>query len=196
MVRFALVEDGREVAELIYIIIESMDIPLFNSASKEQVIDFIVHAFHEKGNRFSRHNIIVKEIDNHIAGMAVAYSGKDAPALDRNLYRILQKFFPNRSIVIDKEAGENEFYVDSLCVFPDYRGRGVGTQLLKWLEDMAFNKGFTKISLNVECGNLKALELYRFIGYRIEKEITIAGHGYFHMVKKPEAKQDHPVPVE
>ena len=105
MIRFALVEDGRQVAELIYIIIESMDIPLFRNCSKEQVIDFILYCFHEKGNRFSRNNIIVKEIDNRIAGMAVAYSGKDAPALDRNLCMILKKFFPNQFIVIDKEAG-------------------------------------------------------------------------------------------
>lgn len=54
----------------------------------------------------------------------------------------------------------------SVCVFEDYRRRGVGTQLLRRLHARLREAGVQGASLSVEDGN-DAVELYARLGYRV-----------------------------
>ena len=56
-------------------------------------------------------------------------------------------------------------YVDGFVVDPDYRKRGIGTQLLLEAERRAVNKGTRQIHLGVKTFNTDAISLYEELGY-------------------------------
>jgi len=63
---------------------------------------------------------------------------------------------------------ENEYYVSSIAVYPEFRGLGLGTKLLLEIEREARETGSNKIVLDVETSNQRALKLYEKLGYVIE----------------------------
>ncbi|KAL3942947.1 MAG: hypothetical protein SGBAC_002936 [Bacillariaceae sp.] len=59
---------------------------------------------------------------------------------------------------------QGEFYIDTLAVTEEARGKGVGTKLLKWAEEVALEKGDSKLTLGVMKGN-PAQRLYIRFGF-------------------------------
>lgn len=53
-------------------------------------------------------------------------------------------------------------------LIPEYRGRGVGRALLSDAIQRAWDKGLTRIQLDVNAGNLNAIALYKKLGFEIE----------------------------
>lgn len=67
----------------------------------------------------------------------------------------------------DAADGENRAYVFSFRVKPNWRGRGIGTTLMHFVEDDLSQRGFKFITLNVAKENLEAVRLYQRLGYEI-----------------------------
>lgn len=57
-------------------------------------------------------------------------------------------------------------YVDELFILPEYRGQGLGTQALKFVEEVAYSLDIETLHLEVSRNNIKAQELYRKFGYQ------------------------------
>nr|WP_246880612.1 GNAT family N-acetyltransferase [Sporosarcina sp. 6E9] len=124
----------------------------------------------------------VAEIDGNIAGTMVLYSGEIAPQLDRNLSKWLSEKGAKVS-EIDPESLPDELYVNTICVDPNFRGKGIGSQLLTFAEDIAKQENIAKLSLNVETEKEAAIRLYKRSGYEIVSPWTIIGEPFHHMVK-------------
>lgn len=60
-------------------------------------------------------------------------------------------------------AGEG--HVTNVAVHPDYRGRGIGNQLLTAIERLAEERGVRRLTLEVRVSNEGAQSLYRKLGY-------------------------------
>ena len=60
-------------------------------------------------------------------------------------------------------------YIEDVVVKPSFRGHGIGTELLKYMLEMAKKEGYVEISLTVSKDNIKAQELYKRIG--IDEEV-------------------------
>ena len=59
---------------------------------------------------------------------------------------------------------EHEIYVDEICVDKAFRRRGIGTQLMNWVEGVARERGATTLSLLVLRGN-PSFGLYERLGF-------------------------------
>ena len=59
-----------------------------------------------------------------------------------------------------------ELYIDDLCVDENRRGQGIASALYRHVRDYAKNSGCSFITLNVWCGNEKAMHFYEKIGMR------------------------------
>src|SRR5262249_49392017 len=70
-----------------------------------------------------------------------------------------------------------------LAVSPAFSGRGYGTSLIRAGEEKAQELHYPKIALNVDQQNARAYRLYQYLGYRTDKERTLYGEAFFHMVK-------------
>ncbi len=68
------------------------------------------------------------------------------------------------------EAGVRRGFVSFVGVLPEWRGRGIGRELLRWGVDYVRAAGAGTVELNVEATNERALELYRRTGFTPEVE--------------------------
>jgi ribosomal protein S18 acetylase RimI-like enzyme len=64
--------------------------------------------------------------------------------------------------------GEAVAYIQTIEVALDWRGQGVGGELLRRVEGSARAAGAGQILLHVDAGNAAAIRLYEANGYRIE----------------------------
>jgi RimJ/RimL family protein N-acetyltransferase len=70
---------------------------------------------------------------------------------------------PNRTRVIYSHCGTL-----GIGLLPEFRGRGIGRQLMKQTIDAAFAFGLTRIELTVREGNVNAIALYKSLGFETE----------------------------
>lgn len=57
----------------------------------------------------------------------------------------------------------------AISLYPEYRGQGIGTQLLNQMLDMLRRKGYTQVSLSVQKENY-ALRMYQKAGFETVEE--------------------------
>ncbi len=67
----------------------------------------------------------------------------------------------------------NEVYVELVAVADIARGKGIGSMLFDSLTNLALNKGFRDITLQVVDTNPRARELYERLDFVVEKKIDI-----------------------
>ena len=68
----------------------------------------------------------------------------------------------------------NHFHI--VAVIPEYRGRGIGTELMQIARKQAIEHGYDRLSLVVFEENRKALRLYQGLGYKVTKRASIVPH--------------------
>ncbi|WP_318781317.1 GNAT family N-acetyltransferase [Amazonocrinis nigriterrae] len=66
---------------------------------------------------------------------------------------------------IDQVRGDRHAHIFLLYVEPEHRRRGIGTALLRYLENWATQRGDRQIGLQVFQSNQAALNLYSQLGY-------------------------------
>ena len=127
--------------------------------------------YEREGTAFSYQNCTIVEHQGGIIGMLVAFPMHIDPSEEESdpvlaPYRHLEE--------------DNSYYICGMALFPEYRGRGIGTRLLSLAEEYARNQGFRKISLIVFEQNVGAKQLYDRTGYKAIKRTTIYPHPLIH----------------
>ncbi|MBD2774662.1 GNAT family N-acetyltransferase [Iningainema sp. BLCCT55] len=69
---------------------------------------------------------------------------------------------------IDQVHGDRYTHVFLLYVVPEHRRQGIGTALMRYVENWALHRGDRQISLQVFDSNTPALNLYNQIGYQTQ----------------------------
>lgn len=77
----------------------------------------------------------------------------------------------------------NELYISFLGIKEEFRGYGLGTELLNYLHNKAQEKGYNAIRLDVAEYN-RAIHLYKKLGYKVDCEHGIKGPLYTYHMKK------------
>ena len=70
---------------------------------------------------------------------------------------------PNRIRVIYSHCGTL-----GIGLLPEFRGKGIGRELMRRTIDAAFAFGLSRIELTVREGNVNAIALYKSLGFEIE----------------------------
>ena len=74
----------------------------------------------------------------------------------------LNKYFPGTE--------NDEFFISNIAVFEEFRGKGIAVKLLQKAEEIALEKGLSKLSLYVEIDNSHAIRVYEKFGFHeVEK---------------------------
>lgn len=182
-IRSARQQDASAAVRLLYDALHDVAHQLTGEKSEEKAIEVLEQYFRADEGRLSYRQATVKEIDGEVAGIIVAYGGDQAVELDRPILERLRKLTNDDSIALDKESDEDEYYIDTLSVSPQFGGQGIGSALISHAEHTAKELHYAKIALAVVTDNHRAHSLYERRGYSTDKEITINGHIYYHMVK-------------
>ena len=101
---------------------------------------------------------------------------------EEKIFKILEYVFSSEydRFSYKNEVLEEEFYLDTLFVFSDARGEGIGNKLLTEF----VNSGEAKLSLNVAQSNNRARKLYESYGFKKECEIFIGHENYDHLIRR------------
>ena len=115
----------------------------------------------EEGS-FSYRNAAVIESDGHVVACLIGYPIPDTPkAIDKGAMPAM--FVPLQEL---ENLAPGTWYVNVLATSPKWRGKGVGTALLKNAEKRAAAAGVQGLSVIVADNNTGARRLYERSGYR------------------------------
>ena len=182
-IRQAQPQDARAVVPLIIDAIGEIANRLTGEQTASMVEQELTVLFKREDNRHSYLNTFVAVEGEQVLGILVYYNGEQAIQMDSNLVKWLEeKNAP--SIAIDQEAHQDEYYIDTVCVAPEARGKGIGTLLIQFAIEQTKQRGFTKLSLNVETQKEDARRLYERMGFVITEPWSIIDEPFHHMVKQ------------
>jgi ribosomal protein S18 acetylase RimI-like enzyme len=110
---------------------------------------------------FSYRNSVVAEVDDRIVGALVGYPIAAEPeAIDT------QGTPPMWIPLLELESiAAGTWYINTVAVFTEARGLGVGSKLMQWAEQTAADLGLRGMSLIVSDANHGARRLYERLGY-------------------------------
>src|SRR5579859_811951 len=90
---------------------------------ENQFLVRLQHLFRQGGNRFSYQFIQVAEQRSEVVGLVLSFGGREEERLNAVVgWRL------------EREAEQDEWYVDALAVFTIWGSRGIGTRLLQVAE--------------------------------------------------------------
>lgn len=175
-IRIGQEEDLEQLIDLVMIVIEDMDLPLLKEIGKEKTKAMLMESSKNSGDRYYFRHAIVATVDEKIAGVLFGYPNEDEVKIDKSFNQISPKPLFN-----SKETYGNEWYIDTLVVSPNYRGKGIAKKLIQSVPKFAGNVYKDIIGLNVDIDNPIAKNLYKSCGFVKVSETTIGSHSYDHM---------------
>ena len=182
MIRRATKEDVK-VIEGLFDFIKSLEIDILKDYSEEKVFKILKYVFSSEYDRFSYKNCMVYEFEGVTKGFSFAYHYDEVEKMKKFWYDEIISYFGLKedTIIFDyNEVLQGEFYLDTLFVFSDARGEGIGNKLLTEF----VNSEEAKLSLNVAQSNNRARKLYESYGFKKECEIFIGHEEYDHLIKR------------
>lgn len=117
-------------------------------------------------SQYSYLNTLVALDDSGKAmGVCVGYDGAKLHALREPFFEAARDMLGADMGDIDDETDASEFYLDTLAVLPEYRGRGVASKLIMASVERAKSIG-KAAGLLVDKDNIRARRLYEKVGFR------------------------------
>ncbi len=135
-------------------------------------IERLEHFFRQDDNRFSYQNIQVALQSSEVVGLVLSFGGREEARLNAAVGSWLER-----------EAQDDEWYVDALAVLKNWDRRGIGTRLLQSAEQQARQHHYPKIALHVAQGNNEAVELYAHMHYVVTRQTFLYQRSHVRMVK-------------
>lgn len=130
-----------------------------------------------------RNSFIALAPDGRVAGALVCYDGARLlelrPAFFREAESRLGITFDDN---LAPETDASEIYLDSLAVFPEWRGQGIARKLIEAAAARHQDSG-KPLGLLVEDGNTGAHDLYTRLGFKEVGRRPFAGVEMIHMIR-------------
>lgn len=154
---------------------------LYNDASEEQISNFARNICVRDDVLYSWRNTIIAEADGKRAGMLTAYDGRYYHDMRIRTMTLVKQHLEVEFPGMEDEAVAGEYYLDSLAVMPEFRGRGIGRKLLQ--EGIENGKTLhLNVTLAVDPINARAKKLYLSLGFKPSGTLFIFGHDYEKMI--------------
>ena len=129
---------------------------------------------------YSYENTLVAEIGGKVVGAMCAYDGADYQRLKPP---IVDALGPGCMFAKLKETEAGEFYLDSIGVLPEYRGRSIASGIIEAQCKRAASLGHKVAGLIVDVDKPQAKALYTRLGFTYLDDKAFFGHTMKHMVR-------------
>ena len=132
-------------------------------------------------SQYSYRNVLAAYTSSGIlAGICVAYDGAKLHQLRHRFYEAALEAFGIDYTGMTDETEDGEFYIDSLAVSSNFRGKGIASQLLQAGAELEI----PTVGLLGDKGNPKAEALYQRLGFVYVNDSTWGGHPMRHLQYK------------
>jgi ribosomal protein S18 acetylase RimI-like enzyme len=167
-------DDADRAAVLLYsaYLHRQVSYPL-HEEGENRFLERLQHLFRQEGNRFSYQFIQVAEHRSEVVGLVLSFGGREEERLNTAI-----------GWQLEREAEQDEWYVDALAVFTDWGRQGIGTRLLQAAEQQGRQHRYPKIALNVARENEQALSLYQRLQYVVTQQTFLYHHPHVRLVKR------------
>ena len=156
--------DAKEMAELINFAGEGLPVYLWSSLGdgSKSVWEIGRERAQREIGSFSYRNTIVCDKGGKAMAALIGYPLADEA--DPDVYQDMPKMFvPLQEL---EDLALSTWYVNVLAAYPEHRGQGFGTQLLKIAKELAMNAGSKGLSIIVSDANAGARKLYERRGFK------------------------------
>ncbi|MCC8117535.1 MAG: GNAT family N-acetyltransferase [Bacteroidales bacterium] len=134
--------------------------------SVEEYVELFSRLAAREDSQYSYLNALVALDEDKVIGVIVGYDGAKLAMLRQAFIDMAAQDY---GIVFDKpfadETEPGEFYLDTLAVKPEARGRGIGRALLSAMVDRAHKEAGKPAGLLVDKKNDRARRLYEAVGF-------------------------------
>ncbi len=193
--------DAKVASALIYATFPQVATFTIGLGSEDRAKAILEKVFTIPGHRLSYEEMVLAVVQGRVVGGLLAYSAKRLPKLDRATDRLILKQYKLRGklamiirtwpLVFMKDSKRRDYVIGNLAVRPQYRGRGIGEQILIYAEKQAKETGARRLALRVAIENKTAKKLYEDFGFKTtamyletNRRVKVAGAGYRWMVKE------------
>ena len=180
MIRRARKEEAAQIAELFMLAWPVEEILESNGIPYEQLHESITAIAAAEETIYSYENTFVAEVDGKVVGAMCAYDGADYMRLKQP---IVNELGADSGFAQLKETKAGEFYLDSVGVLPEYRGRGIASSLFEAQCERAASLGHKVAGLIVDVDKPQAEALYARLGFTYLDDKDFFGHTMKHMVR-------------
>lgn len=146
----------------------------------EDYLTVLAEIARSEATQYSYRLALVAEVDGQMAGAIVGYDGAQLYTLREGTFAILREQI-GRVPKIDDESEAGECYLDSVAVFPQFRGMAIGRMLVEAFCEKAYSEGHERVGLMVDYGNPQAERLYVSLGFERVGTKLFFGHRMWHL---------------
>lgn len=127
--------------------------------------------------------IAVDDLTGTAVGCLVAYDGRRYARSREMTFGYIAEKLGMTIEETDMETCKGEYYLDSMAILPEYRGRNIGKMLIEDAVSQGFAEGHNRFTLIAEKEAASLQSYYSSIGFVPEEEIIFFGHPYVRMVR-------------
>ena len=149
----------------------------FKSILGIKTYEIVADAFVKSNNEYSFENAMMIEYKSKIVGMVSGYTYPEKEGFKRNIFsqfpggaKIRIMMFSVVGNVLSRflgPRGKEDYYLQSIAVSGQMRGKGLGQRLMKHSGEIAINKGSKTLSLDVSSKNENAINSYKKFGMEV-----------------------------
>lgn len=148
------------------------------------VRDALVKVCSKDDTLYSWRNTCIATYLGKTAGALVSYDGAEYAETAARTFSLIARLLNTDSMFPGRETGTGEYYLDSLAVHPEFRGRSIGSILIQNALEEAQALGFSRVTLLVDKHKPHLHRLYEKLGFSDEEEILFFGEPYIRMVQE------------
>lgn len=131
---------------------------------------------------YTYRNSRVAEEDGVVVGSILSYPGEIYKDLRHRTFTELWPDIMELDTNSELETGPGEYYLDTLAVLPSYRGRRIGSALIRDAIKRGIDMGYDKITLVVDANMPNLISLYTLLGFTLADHRHVFGIDFQRMV--------------
>jgi ribosomal protein S18 acetylase RimI-like enzyme len=179
VLRRARPEDAADLARLAVEASRGFFPALFGTRAAAVLREF----FRYPGHVLSHEHVLVAQVGGRVGGMALAYDSRQWALGELRTGLLLVRYLLPRAVRLTPllvraqrvlgRLERDEYYLSSIAVYPEFRGQGLGTRLLREVESSAVAAGCRRVVLDTESDNKGAIRLYTRLGYSVTARLPV-----------------------
>jgi len=182
LLRDATPMDAPFIARVVLAGIEMLEIDAEVTEEHQPILTHLIDICRMDDTLYSYRHTRIAEMDAKTVGALICYDGARYAEMRAKTFGLVQQ---TSGLDLSKnamETGEGEFYLDSMAILPEFRGRKIGLQLMRDRMDWASQNGFETIALLVDKDKPHLQRYYESLGFAFREEIFVFGAWYNKMM--------------
>ena len=182
-IRDAVREDAPFIARVVLAGIDMLDIGEPLSDEQRPIFEHLIDICRMGDTLYSYRNTRIAEVEGNLVGALVAYDGGRYAPMREKTFGLVAKSSGMNLSQNAMETGEGEYYLDSMAIQPEFRGREIGKQLMLDRMVYAETNGFEAVTLLVDKDKPRLRKYYESLGFGFKEEIFVFGAWYDKILK-------------